>query len=119
MAVNKRNSGTKARANTGTSANAGTKANAGATPKKKTSRITGYISDLDCYLFGAGTHYDIYQKLGAHPKTYKGKDGIYFAVWAPHAREVHLVAILTAGTLRPNPWLRYRIPAYGSISMQE
>ena len=52
---------------------------------------TGFISDLDCYLFGAGTHYDIYQKLGAHPKTYKGKDGIYFAVWAPHAKEVHLV----------------------------
>ena len=106
MAVNKRNSGTKARANTGTSANAGTKANAGATPKKKTSRITGYISDLDCYLFGAGTHYDIYQKLGAHPKTYKGKDGIYFAVWAPHAREVHLVGDFNGWNPEANPMVK-------------
>ena len=106
MAVNKRNSGTKARANTGASANAGTKANAGATPKKKTSRITGYISDLDCYLFGAGTHYDIYQKLGAHPKTYKGKDGIYFAVWAPHAREVHLVGDFNGWNPEANPMVK-------------
>ena len=62
-----------------------------AASSKKKASATGFISDLDCYLFGAGTHYDIYQKLGAHPKTYKGKDGIYFAVWAPHAKEVHLV----------------------------
>ena len=34
------------------------------------TQTTGFISGLDCYLFGAGTHYDIYQKLGAHPKTY-------------------------------------------------
>ena len=58
--------------------------------KKKKPVLTGFISDLDCYLFGAGTHYDIFRKLGAHPKTYKGQDGMYFAVWAPHARAVHL-----------------------------
>ncbi|MGN0373352.1 MAG: 1,4-alpha-glucan branching protein GlgB [Enterocloster sp.] len=59
--------------------------------KKKQTAATGFISELDCYLLGAGTHYDIYQKLGAHPKTYRGKEGIYFAVWAPHASAVHLV----------------------------
>ena len=48
--------------------------------KKKKPVLTGFISDLDCYLFGAGTHYDIFRKLGAHPKTYKGQDGMYFAV---------------------------------------
>ena len=58
--------------------------------KKKKPVLTGFISDLDCYLFGAGTHYDIFRKLGAHPKTYKGQDGMYFAVWAPHAKAVHL-----------------------------
>lgn len=52
---------------------------------------TGFISELDRYLFGAGTHYEIYDKLGAHPRTCGGQDGYYFAVWAPHAREVHLV----------------------------
>ena len=26
------------------------------------------FGDLDQYLFGQGTHYDIYKKLGAHPQ---------------------------------------------------
>ena len=45
----------------------------------------GFITEVDRYLFGNGTHYEIYEKLGAHPVNYKGKDGIYFAVWAPPA----------------------------------
>lgn len=52
---------------------------------------TGFITELDRYYFGNGTHYEIYEKLGAHPKNYKGKDGCYFAVWAPHASAVSLV----------------------------
>ena len=52
---------------------AGTKTAAKSTPAKKASANTGLISDLDCYLFGAGTHYEIYKKLGAHPMTYKGR----------------------------------------------
>ena len=52
---------------------------------------TGFFSDLDCYLFGEGTHYEIYEKLGAHPNELDGKKGMYFAVWAPHAAEVHVV----------------------------
>ena len=50
-----------------------------------------FISDADCYLFGQGTHYDIYQKLGAHPSIEKGKKGTFFAVWAPHAADVHVI----------------------------
>ncbi len=49
------------------------------------------IGELDQYLFGQGTHYDIYQKLGAHPVTDGEKKGVYFAVWAPHAAKVNLV----------------------------
>ena len=77
-----------------------------AASSKKKASATGFISDLDCYLFGAGTHYDIYQKLGAHPKTYKGKEGIYFAVWAPHAREVHLVGDFNNWNPEANPMER-------------
>ena len=51
----------------------------------------GFITELDRYLFGQGTHYKIFEKLGAHPKTYKGKAGMYFAVWAPHAKAVGVV----------------------------
>ena len=49
------------------------------------------ISDLDIYLFGRGTHYTVYEKLGAHPASENGKDGVYFAVWAPNARSVSVV----------------------------
>ena len=41
---------------------------------------TGFITETDRYLFGEGTHYEIYEKLGAHPKTYRRKEGMYFAV---------------------------------------
>lgn len=51
----------------------------------------GKFSDLDMYLFGQGTHYDIYRKLGAHVETRNGEEGVYFAVWAPHARSVSVI----------------------------
>ena len=51
----------------------------------------GNFSELDMYLFGQGTHYDIYRKLGAHVEKQKGKTGVYFAVWAPHARSVSVI----------------------------
>ncbi len=50
-----------------------------------------FISEADQYLFSQGTHYDIYKKLGAHPSTEKGVKGIYFGVWAPNAKAVHVI----------------------------
>ena len=38
-----------------------------------------------------GICYDIYEKLGAHPMTVNGVDGVYFAVWAPNAARVSVV----------------------------
>ena len=61
---------------------------------KKTAEkkvISPFITDMDMYLFGTGTHYDIYKKLGAHLCKKGGKEGVYFAVWAPNAKEVHLI----------------------------
>lgn len=59
--------------------------------KSKKAVETGFITEVDRYLFGNGTHYEIYDKLGAHPWTFRGKSGYYFAVWAPHAQSVSLV----------------------------
>ena len=50
-----------------------------------------FISEDDEYLFGQGTHYEIYEKLGAHPSEEDGKKGFFFAVWAPNAADVHVV----------------------------
>ncbi len=50
-----------------------------------------FISKDDQFVFGKGSHYDIYKKLGAHPSMENGKEGYHFGVWAPHASAVHVV----------------------------
>ena len=61
--------------------------------KKKQEEKKGYqfITEFDNYLFGQGTHYDLYNKMGAHPMTLDGKKGVFFAVWAPNAQKVSVV----------------------------
>lgn len=49
------------------------------------------ITETDRYLFGNGSHYEIYEKLGAHVMEIDGVRGTYFAVWAPNARAVSVV----------------------------
>ena len=61
----------------------------GAMPKKAAQPYE--IGELDQYLFGHGTHYEIYKKMGAHKVTVDGVEGVYFAVWAPHAEKVSVV----------------------------
>ena len=46
------------------------------------------LTDLDLHLLGEGTHYHLWERLGAHPAP---GGGCRFAVWAPNAREVHVV----------------------------
>ena len=49
------------------------------------------ITETDRYLFGHGSHYEIYEKMGAHIMEIDGVWGTYFAVWAPNARAVSVV----------------------------
>lgn len=35
------------------------------------------ITEVDAYLFGQGTHYEIYNKMGAHVGVKDGKEGVY------------------------------------------
>ena len=49
------------------------------------------LSELDSYLFGQGTHYEIYKKLGSHLGEEKNQEGCYFAVWAPNAKKVSVI----------------------------
>ena len=61
------------------------------------------FTELDQYLFGQGTHYDIYKKLGAHPTMRGRKKGVYFAVWAPNARSVSVVGEFNEWDIQKNP----------------
>ena len=51
----------------------------------------GYFTELDMYLLGQSTHYDIYKKLGAHLMTQKRKKGAMFDLWAPGAKRVWVI----------------------------
>ena len=64
---------------------------------------TGFITEVDRYLFNNGRHYEIFEKMGAHPKKYKGKSGMYFAVWAPHAEQIGGVGDFNSWNPEANP----------------
>ncbi len=61
------------------------------------------LSADDLHLFNEGTHYRLHDKLGAHLLTADGATGVYFAVWAPNAREVYVIGDF-------NGWDRTRFP---------
>ncbi len=49
------------------------------------------FSEMDNYHFKNGSHYRLYDKLGSHPMSHKGKDGVYFALWAPNAKYLSVI----------------------------
>ena len=49
------------------------------------------VSEYDRYLYGAGNHYEIYNKLGANLCEVNGVEGVSFAVWAPNAKTVSVI----------------------------
>ncbi|MCI5944127.1 MAG: 1,4-alpha-glucan branching protein GlgB [Eubacterium sp.] len=67
---------------------------------------TNFITEFDQYLFGNGTHYDLYNKLGAHPTAIGDKEGVYFAVWAPNAKSVSVVGDFNGWNTQAHPMKR-------------
>jgi 1,4-alpha-glucan branching enzyme len=49
------------------------------------------ITDDDSHLFNEGSHFRLYDKLGAHVAQQAGESGTYFAVWAPNAERVSVI----------------------------
>ena len=68
-------------------------------PRSDASLLTAQ----DLFLFNEGTHYRIYDKLGAHPTTVAGKPGTYFGVWAPNASAVSLVGDFNGWNTQSHP----------------
>ncbi|OGQ97218.1 MAG: 1,4-alpha-glucan branching enzyme [Deltaproteobacteria bacterium RIFOXYD12_FULL_57_12] len=54
------------------------------------------LGDMDRYLFNSGTHYEAYNRMGAHLVTVGGISGTVFRVWAPAARRVSVVGNFNA-----------------------
>jgi len=57
----------------------------------KTEKSFSLLSEFDIHLFKNGKHFKLYEKLGAHVVKHQGQAGVYFAVWAPNAREVSVI----------------------------
>ena len=58
---------------------------------KTVSYNMSLLTDDDLYLFNEGSHFRLYDKLGAHPMEHEGKKGTHFAVWAPDAEKVYVM----------------------------
>jgi len=54
-------------------------------------RFPPTLGDQDLYFLGEGKHYNLYERLGAHPREIDGVAGTSFAVWAPNAQRVSVV----------------------------
>ncbi len=55
------------------------------------TRPHSLMTEFDVYLFRAGKHRRLYEKLGSHPIQVNGQWGTCFAVWAPNAEAVSLI----------------------------
>lgn len=77
-------------------------------------RFPPILSDLDLYLLGEGTHRQLYDKLGAHPRIMDDVAGVAFAVWAPNARSVSIVGDFNGWDRRRHP-MRVRGNGYWEI----
>ncbi|PEQ12609.1 1,4-alpha-glucan branching enzyme [Novosphingobium sp. PC22D] len=62
--------------------------------------VLGPIDDL---LIAQGTHFRLFDKLGAHVIEHEGTSGVHFAVWAPNARLVSLVGDFNDWDARRHP----------------
>jgi 1,4-alpha-glucan branching enzyme len=56
--------------------------------KNKVRYDISLLSEDDLYLFNEGSHFRLYEKLGAHLREVEGEAGACFAVWAPEAKQV-------------------------------
>ncbi len=75
-------------------------------PQRGVLMKTSELSEFDLYLFHQGTNYHAYEMLGAHFLTQDGKDGVRFAVWAPHAKSVSVVGDFNEWDTRRHPMQR-------------
>ncbi len=70
------------------------------------------FTELDIYLFKEGTHSELYKHLGAHPMQRDGREGVYFAVWAPNAKSVAVEGDFNRYNKSSHP-LRLRVDGSG------
>jgi len=69
------------------------------------TKNSSLLTEGDLYLFNEGTHSRLYEKLGAHITVFDDRQGTYFAVWAPDAKQVFIMGDF-------NRWYKTSHPLY-------
>ncbi len=65
------------------------------------------LTEYDLHLLREGTHYRLWEKLGAHPIEVDGIRGVSFGVWAPSARRVSVVGDFNGWDGRRHPMRKH------------
>jgi len=61
------------------------------------------LTDFDLHLFNEGSHFHLYDRLGAHVVTVDGQPGTMFGVWAPNAERVSVIGDFNGWNRRAHP----------------
>ena len=73
------------------------------------------LTDFDLHLLGEGTHFEAFNKLGAHSITHGIRAGVHFAVWAPNAQRISVVGNFNAWDGRVHPMRAIRPGGYWEL----
>ncbi|MEO1498608.1 MAG: 1,4-alpha-glucan branching enzyme, partial [Planctomycetota bacterium] len=68
------------------------------------------LTEYDLHLLNEGSHWDAYERMGAHLREIDGVQGVNFAVWAPNAEAVSVVGDFNDWDGRSH-LMRKRIPS--------
>jgi len=68
-----------------------------------TRRDVSLLTADDLHLFNEGSHYRLYEKMGAHVVTSNGETGVSFSVWAPNAKHVSVIGDFNGWDPRSHP----------------
>jgi 1,4-alpha-glucan branching enzyme len=72
-------------------------------PAKKVLYDITLLTEEDLYLFNEGSHYRLYEKLGAHLMEAEGSQGTYFGVWAPDVEKVCVMGDFNGWNKKSHP----------------
>ena len=77
------------------------------------------LSDYDLHLLNEGTHWQCYERMGAHPRTVDGVEGVNFTVWAPNATSVSLVGDFNGWDGRRHPMRKHMPGGFWELFVPE
>ncbi|HYW77952.1 MAG TPA: 1,4-alpha-glucan branching protein GlgB [Thermoguttaceae bacterium] len=77
------------------------------------------LSDYDLHLLNEGTHWQCYERMGAHLRTVNGVQGVTFTVWAPNATSVSVVGDFNGWDGKRHPMRKHLSAGFWELFVPE